>query len=80
MKTKKGTKIKESDHHTMITRFETEVNKRLKSETKEEIYNLKDAEGLSKFKEMTEGSFLSEVFDDPDKRIWEPNSLSKINE
>merc|ERR1719319_313225 len=68
-KTKKGTKIQESDHHTIITNVNTGWNKNVKK-VKQEMYNLKDEESLKKFKEMTQNNtFLSEVFEDEDKNI-----------
>ena len=69
IKTKKGTKTIESDHNTIITRIEAVWNKGKIKETKEEMYNLKNVEGLMKFKDITEDSFLSEVFDDPEKSV-----------
>ena len=67
MKTKKGTKTIESDHNTIITRIEAVWNKNKIKETTEEMYNLKDVEGLKKFKDITEDSFVSEVFNDQEK-------------
>ena len=59
---KNGVKVKESDHHTIVTKLAVKWNKR-KNTKLVEIYNLKDKEGLKKFKEMTnKDTFLSEVF------------------
>ena len=68
-KTKNGTKVKESDHHSMITYINTTWVKQC--DTKRiEIYNFKDKDGLQKFKQMTsKDQFLSEVFNDPSKNI-----------
>ena len=68
-KTKYGVKVKESDHHTIITEISVKWNKKKNMKTVE-IYNLKDKEGLKKFKDMTnKDSFLSEVFEDETKNI-----------
>ena len=68
-KTKNNSKVKESDHNSIITNVKarwdkTDVPKR------QESYNFKNKESLQKFKEMTsEGHFLSEVFNDENKDI-----------
>ena len=63
-KTKNGTKVKESDHNSMITKVKGLWNKKL-PHNRTEMYNLKDKEGLIKFKEMTsKDNFLSSVFND----------------
>ena len=68
-KSKKGITIKESDHNSMITQIKTEWNKK-KNICRLETYNLKEKDGLTKFKEMTnKGNFLSEVFHNVDKNI-----------
>ena len=68
-KTKNGFKVKESDHNTLITNVKATWNKK-KFIKKIEIYNLKDKDGLLKFKEMTsKDTFLSEVFKDENKNI-----------
>ena len=68
-KTKNGVKVKESDHHTIVTEISVKWNKKKNMKTIE-IYNLKDKEGLRKFMEMTnKDSFLSEVFEDKTKNI-----------
>ena len=51
-KTKKGVKIQESDHNSLITQVNAVWNKK-RNMKKVGIYNLKDVEGLKKFKEMT---------------------------
>ena len=69
IKTRNGVKVKESDHHTIITKISVKWNKKKNMKTVE-IYNLKDKEGLKKFKDMTnKDSFLSEVFEDETKNI-----------
>ena len=61
-KTKKGVKIQESDHNSLITQVNGVWNKK-RNMKKVEIYNLKDVEGLKKFKEMTsKTNFFSEDF------------------
>ena len=68
-KTKKGVKIQESDHNTLITTVKATWNKKIKTKHVE-VYNLKDPEGLKKFKNMTsKDKFLSEVFSDESKKI-----------
>jgi hypothetical protein len=68
-KTKNGFKVKESDHNTLITSVKATWNKK-KFIKKIVIYNLKDKDGLLKFKEMTsKDTFLSEVFKDENKNI-----------
>ena len=68
-KTKKGVKVKESDHHSIITYIKADWDKKVKEE-KREMYNLKDANALKRFCEMTDrGTFLSEVFENEDKNI-----------
>ena len=61
-KTKNGTKVKESDHNSMITNIKASWVKKPQIK-RVEIYNLKDREGLTKFKDMTsKDTFLSSVF------------------
>ena len=69
IKTRNGVKVKESDHHKIITNIAVKWKK--KKNTKIiEIYNLKDKEGLNKFKKITDkDTFLSEVFEDETKNI-----------
>ena len=63
-KTKTGTKNKESDHNTLITKVTAVWNKKLHAK-RIEMYNLKDKEGLKKFKAMTsQDTFLSSKFKD----------------
>ena len=69
VKTKNGVKIKESDHNSIVTKVKVKWNK-IKNIKPVEIYNLKDTEGLKKFKEMTgRDHFLSEVFTNETKNI-----------
>ena len=68
-KTKKGVKITESDHNSMITSIKASFNKE-EIPKREESYNYKNKESLEKFKKMTsEGNFLSEVFENENKNI-----------
>ena len=68
-KTKKGAKVKESDHHTIITNIKSSWNKNI-NKKRIKIYNFKDKCGLEKFKEMTsKDNFLSEVFNDDSKTV-----------
>ena len=62
-KTKQGTKRLESDHNSIITRFDLSVTKKEKVR-KIEIFNFKDESGLQKFKEMTsKKSTLCSIFE-----------------
>ena len=68
-KTKKGVKVQESDHNSLITQVKATWNKK-KNVQKAEMYNLKDADGLKRFKEITsKNNFLSEVFENEEKCI-----------
>ena len=68
-KTKRGVKIKESDHNSIITKVNVSLNMN-KNTNRVEMYNFKDSEGLLKFKNMTsKNTFLSEVFDDNSKDV-----------
>ena len=68
-KTKNGVKVKESDHNSIVTKVKINWNK-MKNNNPVEMYNLKDLDGLKRFKEMTgKDSFLSEVFSDESKNI-----------
>lgn len=61
-KTKNGPKVKESDHNSLITKIKGTWKKQI-VQKRTEMYNLKDKEGLKKFKEITsEDLFLSSVF------------------
>ena len=62
-KTRKGTKIKESDHNTITTEFNIKVTPDVNNE-KIEVYNLKNKDCLAKFKSYTsENNMLSSIFD-----------------
>jgi len=68
-KTKKGYKMQESDHNSIITSIDAEWNKKEVPKRKES-YFYKDEQSLKQFKEMTsEGQFLSEVFNDEKKDV-----------
>ena len=63
-KTKSGIVKKHSDHNAIIGQFNFNWNKRMKIK-RVEMYNLKNKECQSVFKELTSsGNFLSEIFDD----------------
>ena len=51
-KTKNGVKVVESDHNSLVTKVKA-IWKKKQPESRTEIYNLKDSDGLLKFKEMT---------------------------
>ena len=61
-KTQKGVKVVESDHNSLITKVKA-VWKKKRIENRSEMYNLKDIDGLKKFKEITsKHNFLSGLF------------------
>ena len=66
-KTKTGLKVQESDHYTLITNVNATWNKKT-SVKRNEMYNIKDKEGLMRFKEIPgKDTSLYEVFDDEEK-------------
>ena len=68
-KTKKGSKTKESDHNSIITNIKGDWTKK-RSNKRIEMYNIKDKEGLKKFKAMTEhDEILSKAFQDNTKDL-----------
>ena len=79
-KTKKGTKIKESNHNTITTEFNNKVTSDVKGE-KTEFYNLKNKDCLAKFKAYTSKSnMLSSVFDSNDDiDVLTKRLVKKIN-
>ena len=61
-KTKTGAKVKLSDHNSMLTKIKAQWNKNI-PETRIEMYNFKDKDGLERFKQITsKDTFLSSVF------------------
>ena len=79
-KTKQGTRIKESDHNTIISQFNCKVIVNNKKE-KIEVYNLKDKECQSKFKAFTsETKMFSTIFESSDDtNILTERLVKKIN-
>ena len=68
-KTKKGVKVKESDHNVIITEFNI-VAKETKEKQKLEMYNLKNIECQRKFKNYTTNTkMLSTVFNNETEDI-----------
>ena len=64
IKTKQSVVNKQSDHNTIITKFNISWNKKNNTE-RTEIYNLKNRDGLIKFQEITNNNNeLSKIFDD----------------
>ena len=62
-KTKQGIKRTESDHNSIITKFNLKVEEK-ENTRKIEIFNFKDENGLKRFKEITSNSVaLSSIFD-----------------
>ena len=65
-KTKKGVRIKESDHHTIISEFNCKVSTNNKRQ-KIEVYNLKNKECQANFKSfITSTKMFSSIFDSSD--------------
>ena len=61
-RTKKGTIIKESDHNTLLCKFNFTFNPHIKNH-KIEIFNFNDKEGINKFKYLTSvNNKLSQIF------------------
>ena len=79
-KTKKGTRIKESDHHTILAEFNCKVAPN-KNTHKIEVYNLKNKECQAKFKSFTTSTkMFSSVFECSDSVDDITNRLvKKIN-
>ena len=80
-KTKKGVKVKESDHNTILTEFNLKV---IANQPKEkiEVYNLKNKDCQNAFKEYTsKTNMLSSIFDKGDDNIdnLTDRLLKKIN-
>ena len=77
---KKGLRIQESDHNPIVTEFKLQI-KRPKEADKLEMYNLKNKEGQTKFKEYTNNTkMLSTVFDsDDDIDILTKRFLKKLD-
>ena len=79
-KTKKGPKVKESDHNVLISEFNYKVNRKEKEE-KIESYNMKNKECQTKFKKFTTHTkMLSSTVDNSDNidKITE-RLIKKIN-
>ena len=80
VKSKGATKSKQSDHNTIVSKFNICWNKKKKSE-RLEIYNLKNREGQKKFKELTtEDEELTMIFENV-KNIDEATEIfiNKVN-
>ena len=61
-KTKTGSKVKVSDHNSIITNIKA-VWKKTEPNTRIEMHNFKDKDGLERFKKLTScDNFLSSVF------------------
>ena len=64
IKTKKGVKVTQSDHNTIITKFSMKWHMKNKSQ-KTNLFNLKNVEGQNKFLELTSKTgILSNIFKD----------------
>ena len=81
MKSKNGPKVIESDHMTIITKFNLKWRKNLQKD-RVEMFNLKDLSCQKKFFELTSSSdYLSSVFDtedDVDKSV--ERFLKRLND
>ena len=68
-KTKRGVKLKKSDHNTFETEFDFKISKN-SNEKKVDAFDLKDQEGQAKFKAYTSGTtMLSSFFDNENEDI-----------
>ena len=62
-RTKNGVKVKESEHNTIITKFNLKIDVS-KDNKKTEVFNLKNKECQAKFKHYTsKAKMLSSIFD-----------------
>ena len=79
-KTKKGPKVKESDHNPIITEFNLTL-KDSEEDKRNEIFNFKDKEGLERFREYTSNTrMLSSVFNsNKNINILTHRFLKKLN-
>ena len=79
-KTKKGPKVKESDHNPIITEFNLTL-KDSEEDKRNEIFNFKDKEGLERFREYTSNTrMLSSVFNSNENiNILTHRFLKKLN-
>ena len=80
-KTKRGVKVKESDHNSIITEFDCQIIKDT-DEKKLELYDLKDKDSQVKFKAYTtETNMLSSIFnkDSDDIDTLTCRLIKKIN-
>ena len=64
--TKKRVIKQESDHNTIITKFDIKYSKDVDKQ-RIEIFNFIDSEGQKKFKELTDSNTLSSIFDNSDR-------------
>ena len=79
-KTKNGTKHIESDHNSIITKFNLQWKEKVKIPRKE-IFNFNDKDGQIKFKELTSNNTkLSDIFKtEEDVNIQTKKFLKKLN-
>ena len=79
-KTKKGIKVQESDHNTILTEFNLKLNK-TEDIKKIELFNLKNTECQEKFKAYTSNTkMLSSIFDsEEDLDILTGRFLKKLD-
>ena len=78
-KRKKGTEIKKSDHNSIISNFTFKWDKHLKKH-REMHFNLKNSEGLVKFKEATSKDILTSlVSKDNDANILMKKFMKRLN-
>ena len=81
IKTKKGVAKTESDHNALISKFNISWDTRYKTD-RIELFNLKNRESQTKFKEMSSGNNnLSSIFDSKDDlNICTKRFLKKLDE
>ena len=74
-KTKNSVKVQESDPNSLITQIKATWNKK-KNVKKVEMYNLKDVDGLKKFKEMTSKTTFCLKFLTMKRKVWKSKQNS----
>ena len=79
-KTKRGIKVKESDHHVLETEFNYEIMNENQKQ-KQEFFNLRNKACMKDFKEYTsKNNMLSSIFDrDEDLNVLTEKFIKKLN-
>ena len=77
-KTKKGVKTKTSDHNSILCTFKFKWNKHINKQ-RNVHFNLKNVEGLKRFKEITSKNILSVVNKDSDINNLTKEFIKRLN-